>query len=113
MMEQELNPQIAKLIEVAKEKQVISWDEISDILGQDFVNSPQMEDVLVLLSQKNIQVMEDTSLDDEDETDDEDLDDECDVVGCDAADYREVRDNLTDVEDEEEDELIDAIIDED
>ncbi len=76
MMEQELNPQIAKLIEVAKEKQVISWDEISDILGQDFVNSPQMEDVLVLLSQKNIQVMEDTSLDDEDETDDEDLDDE-------------------------------------
>lgn len=42
---------------------------------------------------------------------DEELDDECDVVGCDAADYREVRDTVSDVEDEEEDDLIDAIID--
>lgn len=51
--------------------------------------------------------------DDEDVEYDETLDDECDLVGCDAADYREVRDTVTDVEDEEEDDLIDSIIDED
>lgn len=51
--------------------------------------------------------------DDEDVEYDETLDDDCDMVSCDAATYREVRDTVTDVEDDEEDDLIDAIIDED
>lgn len=70
--EQELDPQVVKLLNYAKDKQIISWDEINEILGQDFVNSPKMEDVLSLLNQKNITIMEETSLDDEDEDDDDD-----------------------------------------
>lgn len=81
-MDQELDPKVEKLLEYAKEKQVISWDEINEQLGQDFVNSPKMEEVLQLLTQNNIQIMEeDTGLDDEDKDEDEEdelLDDEDD-----------------------------------
>ena len=66
-MDQELDPLVTKLLEYAKEKQIVSWDEINEILGQDFVNSPKMESVLQLLTQNNIQVMEEDTLDDEDE----------------------------------------------
>ena len=69
-MDQELDPVVVKLLEYAKDKQIISWDEINEILGQDFVNSPKMENVLQLLTQNNIQVMEEDNLD-EDEDDDE------------------------------------------
>ncbi len=82
-MDQELDPKVVKLLDYAKDKQIVSWDEINEILGQDFINSPKMEDVLQLLTQNNIQVMEEDALDDEDdEADDEDLldDDEADVV---------------------------------
>ena len=74
-MDQELDPVVVKLLEYAKDKQIISWDEINEILGQDFVNSPKMENVLQLLTQNNIQVMEEDSLD-EDEDDDESLDED-------------------------------------
>ena len=74
-MDQELDPVVVKLLEYAKDKQIISWDEINEILGQDFVNSPKMENVLQLLTQNNIQVMEEDNLD-EDEDDDESLDED-------------------------------------
>ena len=45
-MDQELDPKVEKLLDYAKDKQIVSWDEINEILGQDFVNSPKMEDVL-------------------------------------------------------------------
>ncbi|MBQ7158866.1 MAG: RNA polymerase sigma factor RpoD [Treponema sp.] len=76
-MDQELDPAVEKLLGYAKDKQVISWDEIIEHLGQDFVNSPKMEQVLQLLHQNNIQVMEEDDLDeDEDNEDDEMSDDE-------------------------------------
>lgn len=74
-MDQELDPVVVKLLEYAKDKQIISWDEINEILGQDFVNSPKMENVLQLLTQNNIQVMEEDNLDEE-EDDDESLDED-------------------------------------
>ena len=74
-MDQELDPVVVKLLEYAKDKQIISWDEINEILGQDFVNSPKMENVLQLLTQNNIQVMEEDNLD-EDEDDDESRDED-------------------------------------
>ena len=74
-MDQELDPVVVKLLEYAKDKQIISWDEINEILGQDFVNSPKMENVLQLLTQNNIQVMEEDNLD-EDEDDEESLDED-------------------------------------
>ncbi len=84
-MEQELedsNPAVERLLDLGKNKQVLSWDEITEILTQDFVNSPQMEHVLQLLSRNNIQIMEeDPDLDEDDEADDEENDDdEAEVV---------------------------------
>lgn len=70
-MDQVLDPAVEKLLEYAKDKQIISWDEINEILGQDFVNSPNMEGVLQLLTKNNIQVMEEDSL--EEDEDDEDI----------------------------------------
>ncbi|MBO5099989.1 MAG: RNA polymerase sigma factor RpoD [Treponema sp.] len=79
-MDQELDPKVVKLIDYAKEKQFISWDEINEHLGQDFVNSPKMEEVLQLLTKNNIQVMEEDALEeDEDDADDEDFENDEDA----------------------------------
>ncbi len=67
----ELEPQVKKLLDYAFGKQIISWDEITEILSPEFVNSPKMENVLQLLTKNNIQVMEEDSLLDEEEDDDE------------------------------------------
>lgn len=46
--------------------------------------------------------------------DDADVDfDDADFVSSDAEDYREARDNVTDVEDDEEDDMIDQVIGDD
>ena len=80
-MDSELDPKVLKLLDYAKDKQIVSWDEINEILGQDFVNSPKMEEVLQLLTKSNIQVMEeDTDLDDESDDDEDLLDDDAEVV---------------------------------
>ncbi len=86
-MDQELDPKVVKLLDYAKDKQIVSWDEINEILGQDFINSPKMEEVLQLLTQNNIQVMEEDTLDDENaEADDDDLlGDDDEVVDDDEA----------------------------
>ncbi|MDE7140967.1 MAG: RNA polymerase sigma factor RpoD, partial [Treponemataceae bacterium] len=88
-MDQELDPRVAKLLAYAKDKQIVSWDELADHLGQDFINSPEMEVVLQLLTQQNIQVIEEDDLDDEvDETDD-DVDDLADDEEVEVADEAE------------------------
>lgn len=90
-MDQELDPRVAKLLAYAKDKQIVSWDELSDHLGQDFINSPEMEAVLQLLTQQNIQVIEEDDLDDEvDDADDvDDLTDDEDVEVADEAEKDE------------------------
>ena len=41
------NPAIAKLVEFAKSKRFITWDDVIEYLGQEFVNSDElMEPVL-------------------------------------------------------------------
>ncbi len=87
-MDQELDPAVQKLLDYAKDKPMISWDEITEILGQDFVNSPKMDTVLQVLTQNNIQVMEEDDLADEEADDDGEeglLDDE-DDEGADDED---------------------------
>lgn len=70
--EEELEPSVRKLLDYASSKQIISWDEITEILTTEFVNSPKMEGVLQLLTKNNIQVMEeDDLLDDSDEDSDD------------------------------------------
>lgn len=91
-MDEISNASVEKLLEFAKGKSFITWEQVTDVLGQDFVNSPEMEDVLKLLSEKNVQLIEtdiigvenpiqeteDVVDDDEDdimlETDDDDMD---------------------------------------
>ena len=57
-MEEISNPAIEKLLNLAKNKPFITWDEATDVLGQDFVNSSEMESVLKLLNEHNIQLIE-------------------------------------------------------
>jgi len=94
----ETDPNIQKLFEYAKEKSVVTWDEVTDMLGQDFVNSPKMENVLRLFSSENLQIIETDDLlaeedgdepeeDEDGETEDDDIadDDIADGVSSEAA----------------------------
>ena len=66
MEETSINPAVKKLLDFAKDKPFVTWDEATDILGQDFVNSPEMENVLKYLSEKNIQLIEPDLISDDD-----------------------------------------------
>ncbi|HOT61850.1 MAG TPA: RNA polymerase sigma factor RpoD [Treponemataceae bacterium] len=60
-----VDPAIAKLLEFAKEKKVISWDELNDLLPENVANSEQMDQVLVLLEQNKVQLLEEEPAADE------------------------------------------------
>ena len=77
-MELEQNPVIEKLLNYAKNKNIISWEEISAFVGEEFFKSPEMEKVFQLLTQNNIQVVE-SSLEEE-EDDDESLELEVELL---------------------------------
>jgi RNA polymerase primary sigma factor len=63
-----LDPAVIKLIEYAKEKKSISFDEVSDYLPDHIANSDKIEQVLVLLEENNVQLIEEESpIDDESE----------------------------------------------
>ena len=66
MEETSINPAVKKLLDFAKDKPFVTWDEATDILGQDFVNSPDMENVLKFLNENNIQLVETDLITDED-----------------------------------------------
>ena len=75
-MEEAINSAVEKIVEFAKNKKekVVSWDEVTPLLGQDFVNSPEMEAVLKTLSEKKIQLIETgiIGIDAQEDSDDED-----------------------------------------
>ena len=58
MTDQELDPVIVKLLEYAKEKKSLTWDELNSILPDEIVNSEKMDGILVLLEKNNIQLIE-------------------------------------------------------
>ena len=58
MPDLELDPAVAKLLEYAKVKKVISFDELSDFLPEHIVNSDKMDGVLALLETNNIEIEE-------------------------------------------------------
>jgi RNA polymerase primary sigma factor len=67
-MDQNSNPAIEKLIGFAKTKPFITWDDVTEFLGQEFVNSPEMtEGLMKLLNDNNIQLVEDEPITVEDE----------------------------------------------
>ena len=74
-MEQNNNPLIEKLLEFGKSKSIITWENVTDILGQDFIHTPEMENVLRLLEENKIQLIETDVIGIDEPTDDEDEDD--------------------------------------
>ena len=55
----DMDAHVKKLLSYARNRRIISWDEITEILSLDFVNSPKMEEVLQLLEKNNVQIMSD------------------------------------------------------
>ncbi len=86
-MDQELNPSVQKVLDYAKGKSGITYDEIAVLVGQDFVNSPEMEQVLQLLAKQNVEIVESgLDLDDEDEDDvSVEADEDDDVIDDDGS----------------------------
>lgn len=78
MSDQELDPAVAKLLEFAKTKNEISWDEVTDMLPEEIVNSEKMESVLLLLEKNKIKIRSEIMPDEGDDGEDELLDDEDD-----------------------------------
>jgi len=62
------DPAIIKLLEYAKEKKTLSYEELSDFLPDSITNSDKIEQVLALLEQNNVQLIEDDITSEEDET---------------------------------------------
>lgn len=58
MGDPDIDPAIAKLLEYAKAKKTISFDELSDFLPEEFLNSDKIDGVLAMLESNNIQVEE-------------------------------------------------------
>jgi RNA polymerase primary sigma factor len=59
MTDLQLDPAVLKLIEYAKEKKSLSYDELSDFLPEYIANSDKIEQVLALLEANNVQLIED------------------------------------------------------
>jgi RNA polymerase primary sigma factor len=87
MTELHADQSVAKLLEYAKEKKKITYDEVNDFLPESIVNSEKIEEVIALLEENDISLEDESESekadlsdadDDEDELDEEfiDLDDE-------------------------------------
>jgi RNA polymerase primary sigma factor len=53
-----LDPAVIKLVEYAKEKKTLSYEELSDYLPEHIANSDKIEQVLALLETNNVQLIE-------------------------------------------------------
>ncbi|MDR2516544.1 MAG: RNA polymerase sigma factor RpoD [Spirochaetaceae bacterium] len=58
MSELQLDPAVQKLIELAKEKKSLSYEELSDYLPEHIANTDKIEEVLSLLEANNIQLID-------------------------------------------------------
>ena len=61
------DPSIIKLLEYAKVKKTLSYEELSDFLPEHITNSDKIEQVLALLEANNVQLVEEDSASDEDD----------------------------------------------
>jgi len=55
---EELDPAVVKLMNYAKEKKELFFEELADYLPEHIINTDKIEQVLALLAENNIQVME-------------------------------------------------------
>jgi len=58
MSELQSDPAIIKLLEYAKNKKSISYDEVNDFLPDSIVNSEKIEEVIALLAKHNVRLEE-------------------------------------------------------
>jgi RNA polymerase primary sigma factor len=65
MSDIELDPAIVKVLEYAKEKKTISFDELSDMLPEQILNSDKMEAIINLLVSSNIKIEEEVQAEEE------------------------------------------------
>jgi RNA polymerase primary sigma factor len=65
MSDLELDPAIMKLLEYAKEKKTISFDELSDMLPEQILNSDKMEAIINLLASSNVKIEEEVQIEEE------------------------------------------------
>jgi RNA polymerase primary sigma factor len=63
------DPAIIKLLEYAKVKKTLSYEELSDFLPEYITNSDKIEQVLALLESNNVQLVEEDNASDEDDND--------------------------------------------
>jgi RNA polymerase primary sigma factor len=61
------DPSIIKLLEYAKVKKTLSYEELSDFLPEHITNSDKIEQVLALLEANNVQLIEEDNSSDEDD----------------------------------------------
>ena len=95
------NPAVEKLLEFAKTKKIITWDDVIEYLGQDFVNQDElMEPVLKLLKDINKEPVE-TGIIGQDDGQDEMEDDEDDdsmILDQDDDDVVEEDETVSEIE---------------
>ena len=95
------NPVVEKLLEFAKTKKIITWDDVIEYLGQDFVNQDElMEPVLKLLKDINKEPVETGIIgqdDDQDEMED-DEDDDSMILDQDDDDVVEEDETVSEIE---------------
>ena len=77
-MDLALDPAVVKLLDYAKDKKILSWDEVNDLLPETILNSEKMDQILVLLEQNKIQLLEEDTSNDDDSKDENPKTDERD-----------------------------------
>jgi len=65
MSDLELDPAIIKILDYAKEKKTISFDELSDMLPEQILNSDKMEAIINLLVTSNVKIEEELQIEEE------------------------------------------------
>ena len=80
------DPAVTKLLEYAKKKKKITYDEVSDFLPEEIVNSDKIEDVFSLLEKHSVEIEED-NLDMNLPTPPGDAEEEIDEDGDDIEDF--------------------------
>ena len=62
MSELQTEPAVEKLLEYAKNKKSVTYDEINDLLPESIVNSDRIEEVIALLEKNKISIVEDSTI---------------------------------------------------
>jgi RNA polymerase primary sigma factor len=101
MSEMQTEPAVEKLLEYAKAKKSVTYDEINDMLPDNIVNSDKIEEVIAILEKNKVRIIEDSVIPGTPEELDDILDDEDDELPDDAI--AEESDAEEEVEEEVED----------